>query len=246
MRPNTNAEPINNNQDSKSLANQLLEGLSQEAARAFEEMKQTNTYPSGATLFTEGGAPLGIYILREGRAKLILNPDKNRAQIIRISEPGEVLGLSAAIANEPYEMTVETLAPCRIDFVSRKELLRYLHEQPEVCFRVVQLLGQTLHESYEQFCLYDKSLSAATRLAYVILNWCNEGVETREGIRVTIPLTHEGIARMIGTSRETVTRTLSKLKSKRILAIDGSSLLIRKKAELEKLVQINSHAFLPS
>lgn len=246
MRPNVNVKPINDNQDFKPRANHLLEGLSQEAARAFEEIKQSNIYPSGVTLFYEGSAPQGIYILSDGRAKLVLNPDKNRAQIIRISEPGEVLGLSAAIAGEPYEMTAETLAPCRIDFVSRKELLRFLHEKPEVCFRVVQLLGQTLHESYEQFCLFDKHLSAATKLAYVILNWCAEGLETKEGIRVEIPLTHEGIARMIGTSRETVTRTLLKLRSKRLIGIEGSTLLIRKKAELEKLVQINSHAFLPN
>jgi CRP/FNR family transcriptional regulator len=246
MRSTINARPIDRSTNSEPRTNQLLDGLSPEAASAFEAIKQTNHYPAGVIIFTEGDEPQGIYALVHGKAKLILGMDKKRAQIIRMAEAGEVMGLSAAIANEPYEMSVETLSPCRIEFVTCRELLRFLHEQPEVCFRVVQLLGQTLHESYEQFCLFEKTPPVATRLAYVLLNWCAEGQETNEGIRLDIPLTHEGIARMIGTSRETVTRALGKFRDKRILRLEGSTILIRKKAELEKLIKLSSHAFLPN
>lgn len=246
MRSTSVAEPNGDQLIPTACANQLLEGLSAEAARAFELIRQTRTYPVGGRMFTEGGAPEGVFILRQGKVKLVLSADEERAQIIRVAEPGEVLALSACIAGEVYEVTAEALSPCQIDFISRPELLKFVHGQPEVCFRVVQLLGQTLHESYEQFCLYDKSPTAATRLAYVLLKWGAEGVETREGIRCTVPLTHARLARMIGTSRETVTRTLAKFKSRHIIRLEGSTLLIRKKGELEKLIKFNSHAFLPN
>src|ERR1051326_7731959 len=140
MRSIKNSESNGDSSKSKPRANQLLKGLSQKAGRAFAAVKQTNFYPAGVTIFAEGQSPQGIYVLCQGQAKSVLGLEGKRGHVTRIAEPGEVLGLSAAIANQPYEITFETLTPCRIDFVSRTELLRLLHEQPEICFRVVQLL----------------------------------------------------------------------------------------------------------
>jgi CRP/FNR family transcriptional regulator len=55
-------------------------------------------------------------------------------------------------------------------------------------------------------------------------------------IRLRLALTHEEMAQLIGTSRETVTRTLSEFKKQRVLEVTGSTLLIRNKAALERLV----------
>lgn len=221
--------------DSKLCVNQLLQDLSPETVQAFESVKQTSSYPKGSIIFNEGESPQGVHLLCQGRAKSVLNLDRKRERIIRIAEPGEVLGLSATIAGEPYEVRVETLTRSRVDFISRQDFLNLLQEQPEICFRAVQLLGQNLHVSYEQFRHFDKAPSAAAKLAHLLLSWCEEAEGTNDGVRLKLPLTHENIARMIGTARETVTRTLGEFKSKQIINIEGSMLIILDHAALREL-----------
>jgi CRP/FNR family transcriptional regulator len=238
MRATYDSESFGRFFDSRLCVNQLLKDLPPKTVEAFDHLRQTTSYPEGSIIFAEGQQPRGVYLLRQGRAKLVLDLSSKRERFVRIAEPGEVLGLSATIAEEPYEISVEALTPCRVDFISRKEFSRLLHAHPEVCFRVVQLLGQNLHGSYEHVRLFNKAPSAAAKLAQLLLKWCEEAEETSEGWRLKIPLTHESIARRIGTSRETVTRTFGEFKNQQIVSLEGSTLLICKRTELEKLTQL--------
>lgn len=227
--------------DSKLSSNQLLEGLSPEAAEAFEAVKQTTSYAKGSILFAEGEPPEGVYLLSQGRVKLVLDRGRKRERIVRIAGPGEVLGLSATISGEPCEVSVETLAQSRVGFISRADFLRLLQDYSEICFRAVQLLGQNLHVSYEQFRHFDQTPSAAAKLAHLILSWSEEaGGPTNGEACLRLPLTHEGIAHMIGTSRETVTRTFGKFRDRKIIRLEGSQLSIRNKAELESFIKLDS------
>ncbi|HEX8889274.1 MAG TPA: Crp/Fnr family transcriptional regulator [Pyrinomonadaceae bacterium] len=231
--------------DSKLSSNQLLAGLSPETAEAFEAVKQTISYPKGSIIFAEGEEPQGVYLLSQGKAKLVLDRDRKRERIVRIAGPGEVLGLSATISGEPYEVSVETLARSHIDFISRADFLHLLQDYSEICFRAVQLLGQNLHVSYEQFRHFDQTPSAAAKLARLLLSWCEEaGGQTNGEAHLRLPLTHEGIAHMIGTSRETVTRTFGKFRNRNIIRLEGSQLSIRNKAELENFIKPDSQAYL--
>src|SRR5438128_44036 len=133
--------------DSKLNSNQLLEGLSPEATQAFEAIKLTTSYPKGSILFAEGDEPQGVYLLCQGKAKLVLDRGRKRERIVRIAGSGEVLGLSATISGELCEVSVETLTRTQVEFISRMDFLRLLQDHSEICFRAVQLLGQHLHVS---------------------------------------------------------------------------------------------------
>jgi len=159
--------------------------------------------------------------------------------ITRIAEGGEVLGASATISGKPYEVTAETLSPCQIAFVRDKQFLQLLEQNPEVCLRLAQHLSNSYYAAYEQVRSLGLSHTAGERLARLLLSWCAEtGIETDKGFRLKISLTHEEIAQLIGTSRETVTRLFSNLKSKGTIEVKGSTLLIRDRAALEQGVEI--------
>ena len=79
------------------------------------------------------------------------------------------------------------------------------------------------------------SVSAPEKLARVLLDWSAKGKETKEGTQIKLPLTHEEIAEFIGTTRETVTRTLSDFKARRLVALQGSTMMISNRAALEML-----------
>ncbi len=208
--------------------------LSNGALQALEGIKYTTAYPKGAVLFVEGQAPRGIFLLCKGRVKMSICSSDGKTLILKIAEPGEVLGLSATVSGKPYELTAETLDPCQVNFVKREDFLRYLKDHNEVCLRVAEQLSDKYNTACHEIRSLGLSHSAAEKLAKLLLEWSekNGGV----AVRVKLTLTHEEIAQMIGTSRETVTRLFADFKKRQFIQLRGSTLVIRNRAALEVLV----------
>src|SRR5215475_9393511 len=95
----------------------LFCNLPSEALIKLQAIKATSVYPKGTMLCLEGQAPRGVYVLCTGRAKLSTTSSDGKTIILRLAEPGEVLGLTAAISNSPYEATVETLEQTQANFI---------------------------------------------------------------------------------------------------------------------------------
>ena len=93
-------------------------------------------------------------------------------------------------------------------------------------------LGEIAYEVIRSIGL---SHSASEKLARLLLQWSADGQAINGQVRLKLALTHEEIAQLIGTSRETVTRMLGDFRKKRILELTGSTLLIHNLAELERL-----------
>ena len=210
------------------------------ALQAFESIKYATAYPQGAVLFVEGQLPRGIFVLCKGSVKLSINSPSGRTVIVKLAEPGEVLGLSATISGKPYEVTAETIDPCQVNFVKRDDFLRFLKDDVEACFKVAEQLGEKYHNACKEVRSLGLSHSAAEKLAALLLEWSskNGGVGKPE-LRLKLRLTHEEIAQMIGTSRETVTRLFAELKKRQIVQSKGSTLVIRNSGALRDIANHN-------
>jgi CRP/FNR family cyclic AMP-dependent transcriptional regulator len=206
------------------------------ALEAFERIKFATAYPRGAILFVEGQPPRGIYMLCKGRVKLSVNSAEGKTLILKIAEPGEVLGLHACVSGLSYELTAETIQPSQVNFVRREDFLKFLHDHGSACLQAAQHLSDNCHSAYDLIRSLGLSHSAGEKLARFLLELSAEGEQTADGIRAKMGLTHEEIAQIIGTSRETVTRLLAEFKRKKFATLKGSTLLIHNKPELEKLV----------
>ena len=117
---------------------------------AFDAIKAVSEAPRGTTLFREGHPARGIYVLCEGRARLSVCSESGKRLTLRIANPGEVLGLSAALSSGHYEVTAEVLDNARVAMVRRKDLLHFLREHRDACLQVVNLLSQDLHTAYDR------------------------------------------------------------------------------------------------
>jgi len=201
-----------------------------------EKIKYASAYPQGAVLFVEGQAPRGIYIVCSGRVKLSTTSRDGKTLILRIAEAGEVLGLHATVSGKTYELTAESLQPCQLDFIRRDDFLKFLQNHGDACLRAAQHLSQNCQSAYEMIRSLGLSHSVSEKVARLLLEWASDGDTTKDGIRIKVSLTHEEIAQLIGTSRETVTRVLGEFREKNLAQLHGSTLLIRNKAGLEKLV----------
>jgi CRP/FNR family transcriptional regulator, cyclic AMP receptor protein len=224
----------------KTRTERLFCDLPGPALQAFESIKYATAYPKGAVLFVEGQAPRGIFVLCQGRVKLSICATDGKTLIAKIAEPGEVLGLSATLSGKPYESTAKTIGPCQLNYVKRDDFLRFVKAHPEACFKVAEQLSETYNTACHEIRSLGLAHSAGQRLAKLLLEWSSpngEGAKPEQ--RLKLVLSHEEIAQMIGTARETVTRVFTELRQRRIVQGKGSTLVIRNMAALRLMAANN-------
>ncbi len=204
--------------------------------RAMDSISYHSVMPSGALLFVEGQTPRGVYVLCSGKVKLSTTSKEGKVLILKQAEAGEALGLSAAISGTNYEMTAETSAPCQLNFISRQDLMTVMQNESEVGVQAAQSLSREFQGAYRDIHDLVLARSSSGKLAKLLLSCAPVGTQQSDGQRLRSAMTHEEMAQRIGSSRETVTRLLSHLKKKRLIRLEGATLVIRDRTGLEALV----------
>jgi CRP/FNR family cyclic AMP-dependent transcriptional regulator len=209
--------------------------LSPAVLRSVDAASHHTIMPPGALLFVEGQTPRGVFILCSGRVKLSTTSKEGKVLILKQAEAGEVLGLSAAISGTNYEMTAETASPCQLNFIGRQDLMTLLQKESEVGVHAALWLSREFQGAYRDIHDLVLARSSSGKLARLLLSCAPPGVRESEELHLRSAMTHEEMAQRIGSSRETVTRLLSDLKKKRLIRLEGATLVIRDRTGLEAL-----------
>ena len=239
MAPAYNLNIIENCLQCEYREDRLFCQLTDEGLEELQRIKATAVYPKGALLCLEGQAPRGVFVLCTGRAKLSTTSAEGKTIILRIAEPGEVLGLTAIVGDTPYEATVETLEPSQANFIPRKDFVEFLETHPDVGMKVAQQLTHNCKCAYDEIRSLGLSNSVPEKIAKLLLKWAQHPLPSpryKEEIAIRVTLTQEEIAQFAGTSRETVSRVLSEFRKKGWLRIKGATWFILNKGALENLV----------
>jgi CRP/FNR family transcriptional regulator, cyclic AMP receptor protein len=204
--------------------------------RAVDVVSHHTVMPAGALLFVEGQTPRGIFVLCSGKVKLLTTSKEGKVLILKQAEAGEVLGLSAAISGTNYEMTAETASPCQLNFIGRPDFMNLLQNESEVGVHAALWLSREFQGAYRDIHDLVLARSSSGKLARLLLSCAPPGLRESKELHLRSAMTHEEMAQRIGSSRETVTRLLSDLKKKRLIRLEGATLVIRDRTGLEALV----------
>lgn len=210
-------------------------GFSQPVMQALNQVSHRSTLPAGAILFVEGQAPRGMFIVCSGKVNLSTTSREGKILILKTVMAGEVLGLSASISGLAYETTAETATPCQLNFIDRKHFMELMEAHSETGVHVARCLSRDYHSAYRDIHDLVLTRSSAGKLARLLLSQTPRAAADDPETWVTTPMTHEEMAQRIGASRETVTRLLSMLRKKRLIRLDGPTLIIRDRIGLEAL-----------
>jgi CRP/FNR family cyclic AMP-dependent transcriptional regulator len=206
------------------------------AITKFDTIGTQVQFGSGAVVFREGDHCGSVHILCSGRVKLSATSREGRTLILKIARAGEVLGLSAALAGQAYEVTAETVEPCRLKTIRRQALLDFLDRNPDASMRAARAVAQEYKAAFGEVRRLALPATASGRVANLLLDWSREASpETSGRARCMMPLTHEEIASMTATTRETVTRVLGQLKRDNLIQIHGAALTVLQPQALERL-----------
>jgi CRP-like cAMP-binding protein len=181
-------------------------------------------YPKGTTIVEEGLPGDYMYVIREGRVKVTKLSDEGREKILNFLDEGGFFGEMALLDRAPRVASVKTLKPVRLLALSRNDFLNAIRTSPDLAMATIQELVRRLREVDEQ----------ASSLSFQRVKERTKGLMRRLAAeasddaarRYTPALTHQQIADMIGTSRETVTRVVKEMKSEGWLLQEGKRYLV--------------------
>jgi CRP/FNR family transcriptional regulator len=228
---------IDNCQACPLRAEHLFCNLPVQAGQRLSEIKSTAVYPKGAMLFIEGQMARGVFVLCSGKVKLSTTSREGKTIITKISDSGDVLGLNAVVSNRPYEVTAEMMEPGQANFIPKDSLQLMLKDFPEAAMRIAQQLSRNYFTAYEEIRTLGLAASPSEKFAKLLLSWSTKTTQPDGSSQVRLTLTHEEIAEIIGTTRETVSRLFSEFKKKQLMQAKGATLVIRSRIALEKIVQ---------
>ncbi len=210
--------------------------LPDDTLRDFEARRTARSYSKGNTLFVEGQPASEVYVLCTGRIKLCAYSAEGRSLIVRIAEPGEVLGLSACISRVVHETTAQAISDCQVNCFRRDEFVDLLAKDPNAALNAVRELSYLYHKAHTLICSLGLSGSASDKLAKLFLGWCGKTQDNGQSVRIPMSYTHEELAEMIGTSRETVTRLMSRFRDRDLIQQDRGSLIIQDPKKLKAVI----------
>jgi len=231
------ATPITRFTQVSSATANLFDGLPPSVQKELEQLTLSNSYPVGATLFSEAQQTRGIFLVTRGRVKLSVCASDGKTLILRICESGEVLGVSASISGKEYEATATIQEPSEISFLRHSDFLRLMRTSAEFALWVTQHLSQDYSSTCREIRNLMLSDSASEKFARFLVERMQEKKECPQAGQMKMAFTHEEIGQMIGTSRETVTRLFAGFRRKRLIQLHGSTLVVPNRLALESMIQ---------
>src|SRR5688572_29874057 len=120
--------------------------LPPEAFAVLQSIRVSHAYPRGSTLFMEGQPANGVFLLCEGHVKLSTYSEDGKAIILRISEPGEILGVSSVISGKAHEATGQVTEYCRVSFIKRSDFLSFVQTSHDAALNALRQLSSNYHK----------------------------------------------------------------------------------------------------
>jgi CRP/FNR family cyclic AMP-dependent transcriptional regulator len=207
--------------------------LDSNALVEFDTLGVHSEFQSGTIIFEEETPVSSVLVMCNGRVKLSSTSRQGKTLILKIALPGDVLGLGAVMSGSRYEVTAETIEPTQVKAIPREEFLAFIHKYGEASLHAAQALSEEYRTAFFDARRLALSVSAASRLASLLLEWGRAAAHGKTEMRFTMALTHEDLANLIGTSRETVTRMLGKFKRDKLILMRGATIVILAPDKLE-------------
>jgi CRP/FNR family cyclic AMP-dependent transcriptional regulator len=181
------------------------------------------SFPRAATIISAGDSTDSLYVIISGRLKVMMSDDEGREVILAILNPGEFFGEMGLLDDHPRSATVVSLEPCELLSLSKRDFKKCLEDNFELAMTVMRGLVRRLREA-------DKKIGSLAlmdvygRVARLLL----EMSETVEGQKVvTKKLPKQDIAKMIGASREMVSRVMKDLQLGGYIEVRGNIIHLR-------------------
>lgn len=204
---------------------QLLNGMSQQAVHDFNAMVRTTKRRRGEWIFVLGDCADRIYLLREGRIKMIAFAEGGHEVLHEILGPGEIFGDTSTILGIPRTTSAQALETCLVCEIYRKDLETLLSMYPELSFQLLKCMGLRLKKA-EAHLVNVVSNDVSHRVREVLIDLMVKDSGTIPDRPIKIMITQQDLANLIGASRQQTWQILKELKDAGVLQLMYRSIFV--------------------
>lgn len=212
----------------------LFKDLTEYEMEPIVELANSRIYRRGTHIFMQGDPLTNVYFIHQGKVKIYKTDFHGKEQIVNVLQPNDMFPHQGFFRKDDYPAHAEILEDAILIYIPIHSFENFLITHPEICVKLFRVLGdiivdlqsrleeKILHNTYEQIIML------LLRLAR------HYGKETKDNyIRIYTHFTNRELANMIGSSRETVSRTLTQLKKQKLLTTDKAGYFVVNTEKLE-------------
>lgn len=217
-------------------AGDIFARLGPDERAAIERLISYSVFPAGQIFHSPNEIGEQLFVLRSGRVRIYKLSPEGRALTLMVLEPVTIFGEMTLVGQWLHDTFAEAMSECVIGLIGRDTLRQILEAHPQVALAFMELMGQRLRAMENK--LADIAFkNVAQRLASVLLNLA--GTPASQGRPAAPPMvvryTHQQLAEMIGSYRETVTKAIGELREGGMIRIDDDAISLIDVEQLQRL-----------
>lgn len=183
-------------------------------------------YKQYTYIFFEGEEREAVFFIRSGVIKAYKVDEDGNEQVISLLKAGEMFPHVGFFDDSPYPATTEVIQDAEVLSIRIQDFDHLLMENPQIAIKVMKIMGQKLLQLQQRLQelisgdVQRRVINALLRLAV------DYGKERENGVYIDVPITNQDFANMVGTSRESINRTLNQLKKDHLLDFNRKGMII--------------------
>jgi len=197
----------------------LFSTLTDDEFNQIEHIFVLRAYRKGQIIFLEEETGNYMYLVLSGKVKVSKAGTGGKETILAIHRTGDFFGEMSLLDGKTSPATVSAMEDAKIISLSGSDFHKYLLHNEKVMLQIINVLCARLRQVWQTQSLSSSTADARIRMGIYQLAK-RHGIRDAHGTIIDLKITHQELAEMVGTSRETVTRVLARLKDQGILEID--------------------------
>ena len=216
----------------------LFSDLPAEVLKRIDAVVLERNYKKGESIFLEGEPGEGLHFVRTGRVKIVKTAEDGREHIIKFLKAGEIFAEVLLFNHLPYPAASVAVEDSRVGLIRNEDLEKLILENNALALLLIRSLSQRLlyaQQKIKELALQD----VPARTAELLLRLSREqGKRDAAGKPLLeLPESRQELAGLMGTSRETLSRTLSDFKKRKLISMVGNCIVLLQE---EKLLELSS------
>ncbi|WP_448589844.1 Crp/Fnr family transcriptional regulator [Thermodesulfobium sp.] len=190
--------------------------------------------PKGSTVFSVNERPQGVFIIKSGWVKISrISKDGRESVVGCIRNPKEIIGLAEVLLNKNRTCNAVAITDIEIGFLRTEDFYNIIKEDFNIALKVMRLLAERMREAEENVHNLSSNYVSKRLISFLYKASFKWGIEDLDGIKIPLNLTHEEIAQIVGTSRQTATKALNALQKRGVIKLEKRQIKI---LDIKKLV----------
>lgn len=215
----------------------LFEELSDEALQRIESISRARKFTRNSPIYLPVDEGDVVFLLASGRAKICHLTPEGKQSILAFIEAGELFGELALLDEGPRDEYAEAIEASTVVMIPAAALQEAMEQQPQLSLGVTKMIGLR-RRRIEQRLKNLLFVSNRERLTHLLIELAEDyGVREDGGVRLRIQLSHQDLANVIGSTRETVTVVLGEMQSEGLITIGRRRIVISDLQQLADRVQ---------